>query len=135
MSLQGVILLGHGSRHPGLGRPFAGLQQWLQAELGPGHRVEDAYLSLCAPTLEQAFETLHREGLRQVSVLPLFLVAGHHVSEELPLLLDAASRRFPDLQLSLSPHLGALGDIAPLLSKRLSQAVLRPACAAASSAA
>jgi sirohydrochlorin cobaltochelatase len=135
MSPRGVILLGHGSRHPGLGRPFAGLQQWLQAELGPGHRVEDAYLSLCPPTLDQALETLYREGLRQVSVLPLFLVAGHHVSEELPLLMDAASRRFPDLQMSLSPHLGALGDIAPLLAIRLAQAVVRPACAAAPSAA
>ena len=135
MSVQGVILLGHGSRHPGLGRPFAGLQQWLQSDLGAPFRVEDAYLSLCPPTLDQALETLYREGLRQVSVLPLFLVAGHHVSEDLPQLLDSASRRYPDLQLSLAPHLGALGDIVPLLRLRLGQSVLRPACAPAPSAA
>jgi sirohydrochlorin cobaltochelatase len=135
MKAKGVILLGHGSRHPGLGRPFAGLQVWLQAELGADHRVEDAYLSLCPPTLERALELLYAEGLREVSVLPLFLVAGHHVSEELPLLLDAASRRWPDLGLSLAPHLGAFGDIAPLLQKRLAQALPRPACAPAPSTA
>jgi sirohydrochlorin ferrochelatase len=135
MNLQGVVLLGHGSRHPGLGRPFAGLQLWLQAALGPGHRVEDAYLSLCAPSLEQALAKLYAEGLRQAAVLPIFLVAGHHVSEELPLLLDAASRRWPDLRLSLAPHLGAFDDITPLLQERLSQARPRPACAPASSAA
>ena len=135
MNLQGVILLGHGSRHPGLGRPFAGLQAWLQADLGPGFRVEDAYLSLCPPTLDRALEILYQEGLRQVSVLPLFLVAGHHVSEELPQLLEAAGRRYPDLQLNLAPHLGALGDIVPLLRLRLDQAALRPACAPAPSAA
>jgi sirohydrochlorin ferrochelatase len=126
MEQQGVILLGHGSRHPGLVRPFAGLQLWLQADLGGGFRVEDAYLSLCAPTLEKAIETLVQEGISQVAVLPLFLVAGHHVSEELPGLMQAASERWPTLRLSLAPHLGAFGDIAPLLRIRLSQAL--PAC-------
>ncbi len=129
MEGQGVILLGHGSRHPGLGRPFAGLQLWLQAELGPAFRVEDAYLSLCAPSLEKALEALVAEGITQVAVLPLFLVAGHHVSEELPGLMQAAAERWPALALSLAPHLGAFGDIAPLLRLRLSQA--QPACAPA----
>lgn len=135
MELEGVILLGHGSRHPGLGRPFAGLQLWLQADLGPGFRVEDAYLSLCAPTLEKALETLVTEGLTKVSVLPLFLVAGHHVSEELPGLMDAASQRWPHLELKMAPHLGAFGDIAPLLRLRLDQAQPRAACAPALGAA
>lgn len=135
MNPQGVLLLGHGSRHPGIGRPFASMQLWLQAELGTGFRVEDAYLSLCLPTLEQSLERLHSEGLRKVSVLPLFLVAGHHVSEELPLLIQAATERWPDLDLRLAPHLGALGDIAPLLRERLSQARPVVACAAASGAA
>lgn len=128
MSAQGVIILGHGSRHPGIGRPFASLQIWLQAELGPACRVEDAYLSLCAPTLERAIETLQAEGIAQVAILPLFLVAGHHVSEELPGLIDAAAERWPHLELSLAPHLGAFGDIAPLLRQRLSQAQRRVTC-------
>lgn len=126
MEQQGVILLGHGSRHPGLGRPFAGLQAWLQADLGPDYRVEDAYLSLCAPTLEKALETLVQAGVTRAAVLPLFLVAGHHVSEELPALMASAGGRWPALRLELAPHLGALGDIVPLLRVRLSQA--QPAC-------
>jgi sirohydrochlorin cobaltochelatase len=128
MKTEGVILLGHGSRHPGLGRPFAGLQLWLQADLGHEFRVEDAYLSLCAPSLESILERLYGEGLRRVTVLPLFLVAGHHVSEELPLLIQAAAERWPDLELRLAPILGAFGDIAPLLRLRLGQAQPAPAC-------
>jgi sirohydrochlorin cobaltochelatase len=126
MSTEGVILLGHGSRHPGLGRPFAGMQLWLQADLGPGHQVEDAYLSLCAPTLDLALERLYDAGLRRVTVLPLFLVAGHHASEELPVLMRAAALRWPDLDLRLAPILGAFGDMVPLLRVRLDQAA--PAC-------
>ena len=135
MSMEGVILLGHGSRHPGLGRPFAGLQGWLQADLGHEFRVEDAYLSLCAPTLDLALERLYNEGLRRITVLPLFLIAGHHVSEELPVLIQAAAERWPDLELRLSPILGAFGDISPLLRTRLGQAKAAPACAPAIGAA
>jgi sirohydrochlorin cobaltochelatase len=121
MSTEGVILLGHGSRHPGLGRPFVGLQSWLQADLGPQFRVEDAYLSLCAPTLEAVLERLYADGLRRVSVLPLFFVQGHHVSEELPLLMSSAAERWPAMDLRLSPILGAFSDIVPLLRSRLEQ--------------
>ena len=128
MKYEAVILLGHGSRHPGLGRPFAGLQLWLQADLGQGFRVEDAYLSLCAPTLEHTLEQLYAKGIRKATVLPLFLVAGHHVSEELPLLMQAAAERWPDFELGLAPILGALGDIVPLLRARLSQAQVSVAC-------
>jgi sirohydrochlorin cobaltochelatase len=119
---EGIILLGHGSRHPGLDRPFAGIKQWMQAELGPAALVEDAYLSLCPPTLDQAAEALLAKGLRRVTVLPLFLVAGHHVSVELPVLLAGLAERHPELELALAPHLGAQADISGLLLARLGQA-------------
>jgi sirohydrochlorin cobaltochelatase len=126
VSREAVILLGHGSRQAGLGRPFASLQAWMQAELGPAYVVEDAYLSLSAPGLEESLAQLHARGLRRVSILPLFLVAGQHVSQDLPMLLRACAQRWPGLELRQAPVLGAFSDLIPVLRARLEQA--GPAC-------
>lgn len=115
-----VVLLGHGSRRTREVRPLEGLCRMLQAS--EGRPVADAYLSLCPPTLEQTVEGLAARGHRAVDIIPMFVVAGHHVLEDLPRLLEALAQAHPGLALRVTPNLGADSAILPLLSGRLRQA-------------
>jgi sirohydrochlorin cobaltochelatase len=86
-----------------------------------GRPVVDAYLSLCPPTLEQAVAGLQARGHSGADIIPMFLVEGHHVLQEMPHLLETLSLSHPGVTLRVTPTLGADEAILPLLSQRLRQ--------------
>ncbi len=116
-----VVLLGHGSRGTRQGRPFRPLCAWMN-RLHPDALWTDAYLSLCGPSLPEAAGTLAAAGVREVRVLPLFLVEGRHVRVDLPAALEECLRRHPSLEFRLSPVLAKDPAVAGLLLLRLGQA-------------
>ncbi|SDL96270.1 sirohydrochlorin cobaltochelatase [Oryzisolibacter propanilivorax] len=100
-----IILLAHGSRDPLWRRPVEAVQARLQAAQ-PDAVVRCAYLELCPPTLHDVVQELATQGIRRIAVVPLFLGAGRHVREDLPLTVEALARAHPALQLRLAPHVG-----------------------------
>ena len=65
-----------------------------------------AYLELCAPDLSQAARSLHEAGVRQLTIVPMFLGTGRHAREDLPLLAAALREQHPDLQIALQQAVG-----------------------------
>jgi sirohydrochlorin cobaltochelatase len=88
--------------------------------------VEASFLELAEPRLGDCLSRLHHEGCREITVLPLLVARGHHLSMELPGLLRDAQARHPGLRISLSPHLGADAAIVDLILARAAQAQALP---------
>lgn len=61
-------------------------------------------------------------GAQQVKIIPLFLLAGVHVMEDIPAEVEQARLELPGMTLTVTPHLGAHPGIGGLLSTRLSAA-------------
>ncbi|MGD1928167.1 MAG: sirohydrochlorin chelatase [Leptolyngbyaceae cyanobacterium] len=62
------------------------------------------------------------QGMRQVVIVPLFLLAGIHVKEDLPQEIAAAEAQLPArLQLTCAPYLGGAGDFKHYVSQRLAR--------------
>jgi sirohydrochlorin cobaltochelatase len=119
--MKGLVLLAHGSRDPVWGQTLSQVRDWVQAAR-PDCRVEAAYLELAEPRLADCLAQLHHAGCGEITVLPLLVARGHHLSVELPGLLNDAQLRHPGLLLSLSPHLGADAAIVDLVLTRAAQA-------------
>jgi len=113
----GIILFAHGSREPQWARPF----EALASTLSKSHAVRVAYLELMQPSLDDAVESLAREGVQTVRVVPVFLAVGRHLREDLPKLAAQVREKFPQLKIEVEPPIGeqdsVIGAIAAAIAR------------------
>lgn len=102
---RAVILFGHGARDPDWARPMILVRADMLAR-APGERVELAFLEFMTPTLDEIVDELAASGVRQLTVVPMFLAQGGHLKRDLPLLLQAARLRHPACELRLGTAIG-----------------------------
>ena len=100
----GTILFAHGSRDPQWRVPFEDiLNRMHQICAAP---TSLAFLECMLPTLEQAIDDMVGTGVKQITVVPIFLAVGSHVRKDLPNLLAAARLKHPQLTLQASAAIG-----------------------------
>jgi sirohydrochlorin cobaltochelatase len=116
-----VLLIGHGSREPAGNAEFEALVTSFRAA-HPELRVEQAFIELARPLLAEAVETIAMSA-RRIVVVPLFLFASGHVKNDIPLALDHARRRFPDVDIVAAPALGIHPSLVELAWSRASAAM------------
>ncbi len=90
IDIQALILFSHGSADPEWSWPFACLQAHLAERLG-GKPVVLAYLPPASPTFGDVAAQLAQMGIREITVVPLFLARGGHVKKDLPELVAQAA--------------------------------------------
>ena len=105
LSPTGIVLFAHGSRDPDWRTPIEAVRTEIERSR-PGAQVRCAYLELCEPTLAQAVQSLLAEGVRSLSVVPMFLGTGRHAREDLPLLIAALQAEHPGLPIALQRAVG-----------------------------
>jgi sirohydrochlorin cobaltochelatase len=131
LSQSAFFLVAHGSRDP---RSQVNLTQWADAfrhrlrqtkeTLGVAEWVQTGTLE-CAeiPLEQQLIDFAHQvraQGVKSIAVLPLFLLAGVHVLEDIPAAIAIAQKHLSDrTQLHLQPHFGSHPSIADLLRRNM----------------
>ena len=128
------LLVSHGSRDP---RPQVAMNQ-LAALISqiPAHiprQVGTAYLELSSvPLHEQIKEFGVASGSNRLQVVPLFLLPGVHVMEDIPMEVAIAQQALgEELKINLRPHLGTHSGLSRLLVTQ--QAATESDCAQAES--
>ena len=106
----GLILFAHGARDPRWAAPFEAVAARVRAQQ-PGVPVRLAFLEFMTPTLPEASAELAALGCTDVQVLPMFLGAGGHVRQDLPLLIAAVREAHPGLSVRLAPAVGELDSV------------------------
>jgi sirohydrochlorin cobaltochelatase len=113
--VHGIVLFAHGSRDSAWRAPIEAVAERMRA-LAPGAPVTCAYLELTEPDLPTAVQALLAEGVKAVTVWPMFLGAGRHAREDLPRLLNGLRARHPGVTFVLQPaiaeHPGVLEAMA-----------------------
>ena len=101
---EGIVLFAHGSSDPQWSRPFEQIALSLQKKL-PAVVVALAFLEH-GTSLEEAVAALAAKGAASIKVVPVFFGQGGHVKQDLPALMAAARRAFPQLDLMLETAIG-----------------------------
>lgn len=107
-----VILFAHGARDPQWAEPFRRIREQVSL-LRPELRVELAFLELMAPNLSQCVHELARDGVRQMTLVPLFMAQGGHLKNDLPPMVHELEKAHTGLRIHVTP---AIGESALLLS-------------------
>ena len=117
-----IVLLAHGSRDPLWRQPIEAVAASIQARQ-PDLAVRCAYLELCEPGLPAALADLATLGAARISIVPLFLGAGHHVRDDLPRQVQALALAHPQVELRLQPPMGENERVTALMADIAAQTV------------
>jgi len=111
-----LLVAAHGSRRAASNEEVRAVVERLRAEQSDQFAsVETAFLELAEPTIQDGLARLARRGARRIVVLPYFLAAGSHVSQDIPEILDAFAAGHPEVQLARKTHLGSSEGMARLI--------------------
>lgn len=83
-----VLLLAHGSSDPKWCETFEKLAAPSLASI-PDAAI--AYMELSEPSLDAEVARAAQDGVRQITVLPLFLAAGRHLRKDVPAMIERLS--------------------------------------------
>lgn len=100
-----VLLIAHGSRIAAANADLLQLAEQLRSRF-PGHTVETAYLELTEPTIPQGASRCVDLGATRVLLLPYFLSAGTHVTDDLRRFRSQFAEQWPNVRFDLCPPLG-----------------------------
>ncbi|MDH2919119.1 MAG: CbiX/SirB N-terminal domain-containing protein [Sideroxydans sp.] len=110
-----IVLFAHGARDPEWAQPFEKMRAQIQTRVSDTPVVL-AFLELMQPTLGDAIANLEKQGVQQLTLIPMFLARGGHLKNDLPKLIAQIQTQHPNLTLSLSPAIGEVDSILQQLS-------------------
>ena len=73
----------------------------------PFDKVMVAFLELDDPSIPQGLINAIKQGATEIVVLPYFLSAGRHVSEDIPAEVAVVQKDYPNVIIKIAPYLGA----------------------------
>jgi len=117
---KAIILFAHGARDPEWARPFEHLRDEVASRM-PGVDVVVAFLEFMQPPLADAIEALVKDKVCEVDIVPAFMAQGGHLKRDLPLLIDAARARHPDVRFILRPALGEAPGVIAAMARHIAE--------------
>ncbi len=117
-----VLLMAHGSRRREANDDLARLADMLRPRL-PGQFVETSYLELAEPSIPAGLARCRELGAHEIHMLPWFLSAGSHVTDDLTRFRDEFAAEHPEVVVTLHPPLGLHPLMVEILLARLGERV------------
>jgi len=111
--MRALLLVSHGSRRKQSNDEVRQLAEEVRL-LTAQHFdiVHAAFLELAAPLIPGGIKQCIDQGAKSILVVPYFLAAGRHVAEDIPSIVEDTRQHFPDVDISISSHLGT-SDLMP----------------------
>ena len=102
-----MILIVHGSRVSKTADELVDMVKKLNDRANENVTYFPAFMQLQSPSLNESVKNAIDQGFDKIEVLPLFLLAGKHVLNDIPRMVDECRNDFPDVAISLLDHIGS----------------------------
>lgn len=113
---KSLLVVAHGSRRAASNDEVRALTDRVRATAdGRFAEIACAFLELAEPSIPDGIERLIQRGAHEITVLPYFLAAGRHVSEDIPEAVADKQREHPTVQIGIAPYLGTSDAMPGLL--------------------
>ena len=111
-----LMLVAHGSRNQAANDEVSRLATRVaDLEQGNFDAVVPAFLEFANPDIHQGIERCAEMGASEIIVVPYFLAAGKHVTKDIPLELECARVKHPQISIATSQYLGKNEAMAELI--------------------
>jgi sirohydrochlorin ferrochelatase len=112
-----LLLIAHGSRRREANADLEHLAEALR-QRGPYALVECCYLELAEPTIEQGGDRCVARGATRVLMVPYFLSAGRHVTEDLEAARQLLTAKHPGVVFRLAEPVGRHPLMVEIIAER-----------------
>jgi sirohydrochlorin cobaltochelatase len=116
-----LLIVGHGSRDPRGAEEFQELVSLVRARAPMP--VEGGFIELSRPPVSECVNNLRERGAREVSAVPLMLLAAGHAKDDVPATLVREKLTHPDLDFHYGRALGIRPELLELMDERISAVV------------
>ncbi|BAO45352.1 sirohydrochlorin chelatase [Thiolapillus brandeum] len=115
--MNALLVVAHGSRRETSNEEVRKLCRRIEQEAAGEEffLVRAGFLELAEPSIPEGIGQCVEAGADRVVVLPYFLSAGRHVSEDIPAEVEEARRLHPKASIVLAPYLGSAPGVSRLL--------------------
>ncbi|WP_437204100.1 sirohydrochlorin chelatase [Planctomicrobium sp. SH664] len=115
-----ILLIAHGSRRAAANADLVAVAQALAPRV-EAPIVEIAYLELAEPSIPQGLQRCLSRGATEIRMLPYFLSAGSHVSDDLRTFRAEFIQAQPEIAVTICPPLGLHPLMIEILIDRLKE--------------
>jgi sirohydrochlorin cobaltochelatase len=117
-----LLVVGHGSRDPRGAKEFHELVSLLRRD-NPSLSIEGGFIELSRPPISECVERLVENGAREISAVPLMLLAAGHAKDDIPATLAREKIRHPEVGFHYGRALGIRPELLELMDGRISAVV------------
>lgn len=111
-----LLVIAHGSRRAASNEEVKTVVDRLRDVQGDRFvSIEAAFLELAEPSIEDGLALLAGRVAQHIVVMPYFLAAGSHVTQDIPEILDVFRAAHPDIRLTLKQHIGSSDGMGRLI--------------------
>ena len=111
--MKAVLVISHGSHSPQTKKEVEHLVELLKTKTGI-KVLELAFLEIETPDIPTGLDICVQKGATEVLVLLNFLNSGRHVSRDIPVIVQQAQEKHPNVKFSISQPIGQHERIADL---------------------
>ena len=107
--MEALLLLAHGSRSKQSNlEVFYLVEQLKRKYLKQYPIIHPAFLELSTQNLiPESINLCVDDGATSILVIPYFLNSGRHVTEDIPNKINETQKLYPNIDISIAPHIGA----------------------------
>jgi sirohydrochlorin cobaltochelatase len=117
-----LLIVGHGSRDLRGAAEFHELVALLRVR-NPGLPVEGGFIELSRPPISECVGRLLDDGAREISAVPLMLLAAGHAKDDIPATLVREQISHPEVDFHYGRVLGIRPELLKLVEERVSAVV------------
>ena len=118
MSARGILLVDHGSRNAAANESLGAIAELVRGRVAETAFVAIAHMELASPSVLEGVAELVLLGATEIVVVPYFLAAGRHSTEDIPRLVAVAMEAHPTIRHRVAAPLGVDALLAELVLKR-----------------
>ena len=120
--MKSLLLVAHGSRRELSNKEVRRVSQQIEKIAGKDFlSIKCAFLELALPSIPEGIDQCINDGAKTVIVFPYFLSAGRHVSEDIPKIIKEKQQEYPDIEIKIVEHMGAVTGMADLILRHISE--------------
>ncbi|MDQ4043789.1 MAG: sirohydrochlorin chelatase [Actinomycetota bacterium] len=117
-----LLIVGHGSRDPRGAKEFHELVSLMRRN-NPSLPIEGGFIELSRPPISECVNRLVEDGAREISAVPLMLLAAGHAKDDIPATLVREKMSHPEINFHYGRALGIRPELLELMDERISTVV------------
>lgn len=116
--MKGILIVDHGSQKREANDMLRSMADLIQTMAGSDVVVRYAHMELAEPDIVRGFASCVQGGASEVTVFPYMLSLGRHSTADIPRMVAAVARGFPDVSFNVTPAFGLHEKLAEVVLER-----------------